>query len=637
MDKEVFDSRTCKREYSLLLSNCFGNLSISQKDFILGWLRAGPDVDKYKERARMNNFTVSESDIADFSAQWLHERLSWIEPFLSGDLLERYVLLDKELGPAPDFKSVSLQTSAVWVGPTSPLTKDELLQKPTQELVEYLRRWKPTEAPRDSSPEGLGRILSEVVKEHPEEFVKNAVLLKGLNPTYIRQFFSGLESSLDSIKELKWEPVLELMEWVLSQADATPKTYSRTWDSDPHWGWTRKSIASLLGRGFETKTCAIPITHRGRVWNLLMPLTADDDPTPADEAQYGPPNMDAATYSINTTRGEAMHTVIKYALWVRSNSTPPTTTNSLSIELTPEVQAALEGHLDPTVEPSEAVRAVYGWWFPQLVFLDRQWASSQSKRIFPLAPASARYFEASWRTYIRFCNPYTDVFDILEPQYQAAVSSLNDESNAREQPDFYIQRLVGHLMSFYWGGTIELDNPLMDTFWKGAPDEARGYAIEFFGRSLQEGEKPAELERLKKLWSTRLSSAMASKSTKEFKKEMSGFGWWFTAGVFSDEWAIEQLLLATKIGGGSQIDHLVAKRVAQMSKNFPSKCVHCLRELAEADADGWSIYGWLEECKTVIRIGLESEDKQVSKETKDFANYLGTRGYVEFRSLLPKH
>ena len=93
-----------------------------------------------------------------------------------------------------------------------------------------------------------------------------------------------------------------------------------------------------------------------------------------------------------------------------------------------------------------------------LIFLGRQWASSQSKRIFPLDPASARYFEASWRTYVRFCNPYTDIFDILEPQYQSAVSSLTHESNAREQEDFYAHRLVGHLMSFYWGDSIPPDN-----------------------------------------------------------------------------------------------------------------------------------------------------------------------------------
>ena len=45
-------------------------------------------------------------------------------------------------------------------------------------------------------------------------------------------------------------------------------------------------------------------------------MTPFHDPF-SHEQRYGGSNMDPATLSINTTRGETMHAVIRYALWVR--------------------------------------------------------------------------------------------------------------------------------------------------------------------------------------------------------------------------------------------------------------------------------------------------------------------------------
>ena len=49
----------------------------------------------------------------------------------------------------------------------------------------------------------------------------------------------------------------------------------------------------------------------------MEPITDDPEPTPDYEQKYGGSNMDPATMSINTARGEAMHAVVLYGLWVR--------------------------------------------------------------------------------------------------------------------------------------------------------------------------------------------------------------------------------------------------------------------------------------------------------------------------------
>ena len=77
--------------------------------------------------------------------------------------------------------------------------------------------------------------------------------------------------------------------------------------------------------------------------------------------------MDPATLSLNTVRGETFHAVVQYALWWRRHvEDGPDAEERLGagFDGLPEVRDLLEAHLDPENDPSLAVRAVYGQWFP---------------------------------------------------------------------------------------------------------------------------------------------------------------------------------------------------------------------------------------------------------------------------------
>ena len=113
---------------------------------------------------------------------------------------------------------------------------------------------------------------------------------------------------------LPWAPVLTLCEWVVAQP-RTAADVTDTWDYDPHWGWARKQVAELLSPGFDGGNAEIPEAERPRVWAILEVLAQDPDPTASHEDQFGGDNMDALTLSINTTRGEALHAVVRYAHW----------------------------------------------------------------------------------------------------------------------------------------------------------------------------------------------------------------------------------------------------------------------------------------------------------------------------------
>src|SRR5262249_11114405 len=122
-------------------------------------------------------------------------------------------------------------------------------------------------------------------------------------------------------------------------------------------------------------------------------------------------------------RGEAMHAVVQYALWVRRHldraaGTGKSTPSHFG-EL-PEVRVVLEEHLDPNRDPSLAVRSVYGQYFPWLVLLDPAWAQENVEKIFPSDSESWDYFWAAWIAYVSSCEPYNNILEVIKDKYLLA-------------------------------------------------------------------------------------------------------------------------------------------------------------------------------------------------------------------------
>jgi hypothetical protein len=295
----------------------------------------------------------------------------------------------------------------------------------------------------------------------------------------------------------------------------------------------------------------------------------------------------------------------------------------------------LEAHLDPAREPSLAIRAVYGQWFPWLVLLDPEWARTHAQAIFPQDRESEAFLEAAWNTYVVFCRPYDQVLGILRPQYEQAVERIGlrrDDTRWLADPD---EKLAEHLMVFYGRGKLSLDNPLLASFWKNAPDDLRAHALEFVGRALKgtEGDVPAEiLDRLKQLWEVRLDTAKKAQQPSDFEKEMAAFGWWFVSGKFDVKWAIGQLLEALRLARKANPDHMVLEHLARAAQKHPRESVECLRILAEADREGWELYAGRDHVRRILEAGLQHPS--TADEAKRVINYLGSRGFLEFQDLL---
>ena len=152
-----------------------------------------------------------------------------------------------------------------------------------------------------------------------------------------------------------------------------------------------------------------------------------------------------------------MHAAVRYGLWVRRSMGSEESEADLrqdGFARIPELRDLLDAHLNPTHDPSLAVRSVYGQWFPWLVLLDHNWAATRAEVIFDRS--NQEMWSASWGAYITFNRPYDDVFPVIEEQYRQAVETMTLEAaetrwvGSRDTPE---ERLAEHVMVLYWRGS----------------------------------------------------------------------------------------------------------------------------------------------------------------------------------------
>jgi hypothetical protein len=513
----------------------------------------------------------------------------------------------------------------------------------TDEVIAYLRTWEPSPGFAMPSPEGLARVLAASVRNDPDGIAQIASRLRELDPTYVNGYLSGYRELAMNHQAIPWKPILELCSWVVAQDREIPGRTSEYGDLDTGWGWTRSTIAHLLSAGFNDGSSEIPLELRSLVWEVLLPLTDDPDPSNASEAKYGGSNMDPVTLAINTVRGQAIEAVHNFALWTYRSL--DATGRAGGFEQMPEVRFVLDRHLDREVERSYAVHSIYGRKFPWLQLLDAEWAEQNVAKIFPPEESDELYWESAWDAYITYCPPYDSVFDVLRTEYGRAIARLNHAPTERKRPAFAQDHLPQHLMTFYLRGKIDLDDPLLRDFFETASPELLGRAMSFVGRSfsvLVDNEfrslptPPSDevLTRARVLWEFRLRKVQEATDPTDHAKELSEFGWWSISPHFEGTWVLDQLSNVLRSVGTIDAGHEIVKRLAREVEEHPTEALGVLQLMLHSDKDGWLVLSWKDSVTDILRSGLNSVSADVRRLATEITQQLGVRGYREFRSLL---
>jgi hypothetical protein len=633
--ERFFRDSELRREYRMLLRLRFASLKHRDRQTILRWIEKGIERRRLIRNIESWGATATDDVVNEALERWRLEQLEQVAEALSDRWRRRYDDLRRRFGAMPP-SDLELHSGATYVGPTSPIAQAQIAEMSVDDLVSYLKNRRPPTGAMVPSPEGLGRTISEAVKSAPDRYSSQIAKFVGVEPTYARALLDGFAESLRTEQIIDWAAVLSFCEWALTQmTTARPEEGQVNLDRDPDWSWTRKAIAHLISNGLVAESNGISYELKSRVFALLERLTTDSDPTPEYEQRYGGANMDPAAMSINTTRGEALQAVIKYALWIRRQGPADSWAGFSTM---PEVTTVLERHLDVRLEPSLAIRAVYGRWFPWLVLLDRAWVAAHVQQIFPTDAALRPYHDSAWETYIVFCEPYTDSFALLQDEYKRAVQSIG----RRESPWRYMadpdDRLSQHLMALYWRGDISFESTdrLLPIFYDVAPPKLRGHALRFIGQSLKNtpGSIAGEIvDRLRSLWNQRKDAGLRSGPT----GELATFGWWLISEKFEALWSLQEAQNVLEIEGRIDPDLLIVDYLPKLAQSIPAAVVAFLRLMIDSATAPLQIQMWQEDIRKIIAAVSATNDQAALIKAREIVNVLAARGFVnEFRDLIAR-
>jgi len=630
LDRGLFDDVGTWHEYYHLLKRHFARARPEAQQQILAWIG---ETAQRREGER-------EEEAPRRRYEQLRQ-LSAICEHLPDEWHQRYEALLKEFGE-PDHPDLHFWHSGPSFGPTSPRTAADLAQMPDDDIVAFLRSWRPTGHWRDPTPRGLERELSTAVSADPDRFAALAPAMKNdVDPTYVGGFLTGLVQASRANKTFDWRPVLELCDYVVHHPREHVPLLSDDFEADRDWGGARGEVARLLSDGLRSGPNEVPFDLRNQVSNALEPLTDDPDPTPDHEAKYGAENSAPYDLAINTVRGNAMEAAVLYALWCLRHLRPGETRVSEPpvLDEMPEVRAVLERHLDAEVDPSPAVRSMYGRFLPWLLLLDRPWVERRLAQIFPADPNMAPLRFAAWDTYVLFCEPYDDVFPVVASEYHAAITRLGQprvNTRAAQEAD---QRLGDHLLAFYVRGKVSLDaeDSLLQQFFHNAPTEVRADFVSRAGWQLgrEAGAIKAEvLQRLRHLWEFRLQ--VAAKTPEGARAEIAEFGSWFGSGAFDALWSLKMVERTLRLTGGAIQDGKgVCERLESLASAHPSEVISILQLMLGSGRHDYNITWWAGDIRRALEGVLSSGDEPARSAVRDLINnQLGARGFHQFRDLL---
>lgn len=366
-----------------------------------------------------------ERDKEYWRLRW-YSALKNVEPFK-----DKYLELSKSLGITNDHFENSGEIR-LRSGSVSPISKDELLAKSNQEIVDYIKAFKPKDRWEDPNISGLSDMLGAAVESQPEKFADEIELYHNVAYIYSYRMLNAFGEAWESQKLFNCEKVLKYCLTTLKSdkfysGELILKNDTRSATAD----WVVGSIANLLTDGLQNDKNSFDISLLPLVKEIVQILVSNlirvDD--------FKGKNMDYPTYSLNSKSGKSLKALFDYSLYRARHFFKYEDTGKWEFEIKILFEETLQkGILDGYI--------LEGMYFEQFYFLDKEWITEQVKLHYNSE-------DREWLAFIggfAFGNPpfNYDVYTLFYPHYERAI-----ENNIKIK-SFHHNGLVRHLTAFYF-------------------------------------------------------------------------------------------------------------------------------------------------------------------------------------------
>jgi len=626
-------------EFNQFLEAQYGNLSKSTQDNILWEISVrGPDpewVDRLIEYSSDKSEEISKEDKRlDLIEKWQLRELDRFANHLKGEDKEYYeYLLEKYEKPLPRQDDGVVGVS--WEGPESPIEHTELAEKSIGDVIKFLVEYIPESEDSFLGPSrvGLGRALEIDVQARANEYANEALSFddETLPFIYHTHLLTALENAAKNQEKFNLPNVITLCELIANEE----KDKFEKQDLEVGLIAAKLAVLNLIEELLRVKVPYIEKEVLGKIGQIIVKLLHQDDPYTRDEMGD---DFDSATRSLNSTQGKAMHCLVSYGLYCERNRKKEMGDEGKP-EMVPLMKINLNEILDSEKNSNLTVHSVFGWYFPQFIYLDKEWAVKNREKIFPVEPEKVNYWRAAWTAYIRFSDVYTNVFPELISQYQKALEEII--SIGKEQGfDRLDEKLATHILKAYHLDMIGLNSKdnLISLYYQNADDDTRSHG-NFWLSKVLDSQKPSSQDilwqKIWSLWQWRTKEATTSNEKTGYVKEISNFSRLLKnvpLDLSETYSTLGQIIYF--ISDGFNNDEVI-KYLGKNCEEHPRLAIQLLHELVISNQ---TLY-LLDEAKTSIELMLENAakaDVDSKDKAREIINIFGERGDYSWRPWLDK-
>ena len=429
--------------------------------------------------------TEKESLDIDYWTQRWNSALRSVEPFktcyneqlkTSKNLSNEYYEHQGEV----EFKS----------GSVSPLSADEILQKSNKDTVAFILNFKPKNRWEEPTIEGLSSALGEAIEREPHRFANDISLFKGVYYIYAYHIFNGFKDAWKNKRNFNWYSLLVFCKNYIE----SDKFYKgQLVLENDGWGatcdWVSGSIGNLLTEGMQTDNNAFDLDllplAKEIIEILIAHLTINEDEIKQSFPDY-------PTYTLNSTSGKIIRTLLDYSLRRKRNLN--------SDDFLPRWEDDIKSLFDTTF--SNGVIDSYiqlGLYFKEYYYLDKEWLIKKIKQFYTLE-------DKMWLPFLgglSFVNPLfsKEMYELFYPHYERAIKNNVNLQNS------YELGIIRHIAAFFFWGFENLQKKgLLYLFLEHAKSTSILELVNFIGRQDDyfknlEPNKAKEIEgRVIKLW-----------------------------------------------------------------------------------------------------------------------------------------
>ena len=618
-------------EYRGLLRDQYANASNETKAEIIENILAGPsdierrtqDIAQWKEHE-----PAQDEDRIEAKERWMQFYFELIKgslPEQQQHLLEEF---NAKYGDV-DVEEKPKITFSEWTMAESPITLEDLAKLELPELKKYFLEYEPDKKALDLH-DSLARTFQSLVIKEPIIYLDFASLLidPAIRFVYTYNYLFGIREAVRNKGVKPTDEILSLCEFVIRQ---TKDPYENPPDLHEAGLFTAQlEVAHLLNDAVQSDDPYLSRKQLDRIRKMLIVLIHHTNPTKEDDERN---EMDPFTYSLNCVRGEAMHGILNYSLYLVRQKQAENKDKKWFIEA--EISEVLDEKIDIEKEPSPAIRAVIGSYLTQLYFMSEEWTIKNLNVIFPSLQEFDQYWSAAWNGYLIGSNINKALFRHLVPQYQRGLKKLSQpKEKSFADPS---ERLAQHVMVAYLNDLTDFghENHILDLFYENASDGLRAQAIFWLSKVL-ENEKLATDSTLWlkcwKLWKSRLEFAEKQEPAKN-GQEISDYMRWLENCPLTLDQLYPMLFNSIKYFQDRFDVMQLTGFVSKFSDQSPLEAVSLLSEcITTAKETWWNPEEAVE--RSILSAAMKSNDADVKAKAIDLINYHGEQGDYRWKDLL---